>query len=610
MAGNTGFLSTSELDFSAVKSNLITYLKNQSQFADYNFEASNFNVLLDILAYNTYLNSFYLNQVGSEMFLDTTQLKESAVSHSKELNYLPRSRTSAMALVDVTVTPSNGLTPPYITIPKYYKFTTQVNGGTHNFTVPDDIIIRPVDGAYTAANTAIYEGTIVTEYFNVAGNNTTYTLQSDNIDTRSMSVYVYESSTSSIYYPYIEATSLFGITPTSNVFFMQGYGQNKYQISFGNDVTGRKLTQGNVVRVEYRDTLGETMNGAFLFKSTSPFYDENAVAHTNISVALLSAATDGSERESIDSIKFNAPRYFPTQERTVTSQDYIALTKAKFPQLQSVIAYGGEELIPPQYGRVAISVKPFGTSGLISDSLKINIVNYLKLKNLTTEPIIVNPEFFYVKIDSILHYDSRLTSKSSAQIRSLAEVAILNYATLNLSEFGSDLRYSKLINAIDSSETSIVSNETKLKIIKRWTPVSSIQTTLVFSYENELYHEAVLYSLPQGHEHALQSSSFIYTHTDNVDYTCYIADDGLGTLNIYTIQILAGNSVRKVLNPDIGIVNYITGEITLTAKIKSYTGNHISIYGILKNKDIYAQKNKFILIESTDINLSITDITK
>lgn len=609
MASNTGFLSTTELDFTAIKSNFITYLQGQDKFADYNFEASNFNVLLDVLAYNTYLNSFYLNMVGSEMFLDTAQLKESAVSHSKELNYLPRSRTSSVAYVDITIDTGTA-TPAYVTIPKYFNLTTQINGATITFTVPDDIIVRPINGVYSASNTAIYEGNIVTEYFNVVGNTNLYTLQSENIDTRSLSVYVYESSTSQLSYVYTKAESLFGVTPTANVYFIQGYSDNKYQLYFGNDVTGRKLSPGNVIKVEYRDTLGEATNGAFIFKKNASAFDDNNNMYSSISIATVKAAAEGSEREDINSIKFNAPRYFPTQQRTVTAQDYIALTKAEFPQLQAVNAYGGEELTPPQYGRVAISVKPYGTIGLISDSLKINIVNFLKLKNLTTEPIIVDPEFFYIQATCSVLYNSSLTSKSSAQVKALAETAIIDYGTNNLTEFGSDLRYSKLISDIDNSDTSIVSNETKLKMIKRWSPVVGTSESLTFSFENELYHETTLYALPQGHEHAFQSSYFTYTHTDNLEYSCYIGDDGLGNLNIYTIQVISGVSTRTSLNSSVGSVDYTTGAILLNTTITAYSGNHISLYGLLKNNDIYATKNKFLLIESQDINMSITDISR
>lgn len=609
MASNTGFLSTTELDFTAIKSNLITYLQAQDQFADYNFEASNFNVLLDVLSYNTYLNSFYLNMVGSEMFLDTAQLRESAVSHSKELNYLPRSKTSAVAYINISVD-AGTRTPDYITIPKFYAFSTQLNGTTIYYTVPDDIIIRPVNGTYAAANVAIYEGSVVTEYFNVSGNTNTFVLQSENLDTRSVTVYVYESATSQTSYIYNYAESLFGLTGTSNVYFMQGYADTKYQIEFGNDVTGRKLTNGNVIKVQYRDTIGEMGNGSFIFKKGAGFIDVNNNSYTGIAVSTVKASAEGSDRESIDSIKFNAPRYFPTQGRSVTAQDYIALTKAKFPQLQAVNAYGGEELIPPQYGRVAISVKPYGTVGLISDSLKVNITNFLKLKNLTTEPIVVDPEFFYIDVVSTVHYNSSLTSKSSAQIKALAENAIISYGSNYLTEFGSDLRYSKLVSDIDNSDPAIVSNETKLHLIKRWNPILGSKQTLAFSYDNELYHEAVAYLIPQGHEQVIRSDFFTYTHTDSQEYSCYIGDDGMGTLNVYTYQIINGVNTRTVLASSIGSINYITGELLLSTTITAYTGNYISIYALPYNKDLYSIKNKFLIIESTNIAITMNDITK
>jgi hypothetical protein len=609
MASNTGFLSTTELDFTAIKSNLITYLQAQDQFADYNFEASNFNVLLDVLSYNTYLNSFYLNMVGSEMFLDTAQLRESAVSHAKELNYLPRSKTSAVAYVNIAVDPGTR-TPDYITIPKFYPFSTQLNGATIYYTVPDDIIVRPINGVYSAANVAIYEGSVATEYFNVSGNTNTFILQSENLDTRSVTVYVYESSTGQASHLYIMAESLFGLTGTSNVYFMQGYADTKYQITFGNDVTGRRLTNGNIIKVQYRDTIGEPGNGSFIFKKGGAFYDVNNNAYTDIAVSTVRASSEGSDRESVDSIKFNAPRYFPTQGRTVTAQDYVALTKAKFPQLQSVNAFGGEELFPPQYGRVAISVKPYGTVGLISDALKINIINYLKLKSLTTEPIIVDPEFFYIDIIANINYNSSLTSKSSAQIKALVQSAITNYGNVNLTEFGSDLRYSKLVSDIDNSDVAIVSNETSLNLIRRWSPQSLITETITFSFDNELYHESVLYSIPSGHQQSISTDYFTYAHIDGQDYVAYVGDDGLGILNVYTNQVIAGKSTRTILASSVGSVNYYTGEVLFTTTVKSYTGNHINIYGITKGNDIYSIKNKFLIIASTDISITMNDIAK
>jgi hypothetical protein len=598
---NTGFLSTSELDFSAIKANLITYLKNQSQFTDYNFDATNLNVLLDILSYNTYLQGFYLNMVGSEMFLDTAQLKESAVSHSKELNYLPQSRTSAVAYVGINI--DTGINKPsYILIPKGYRFNTTMDNVPLVFTVPTDLYVRPVNGVYSVANTAIYEGNIVTEYFNVAANNS-YVLQSENIDTSSITVSVFESNTSTTSYNYTRADSLFNLTPYSNVYFIQGYSQNEYQLSFGNDITGRSLPVGSKIKVDYRDTLGELGNGAFNFKKSAPVDGYNT-----ISVTTNFAAAEGSERETIDSIKFNAPRYFPVQERAVTAEDYIALTRRQFPQIQSVVAIGGENLSPPQYGKVAISLKPYGSVGLVSDSLKANIINYLKLKNLTTEPIIIEPEFFYIFVTSNVNYNSSVTSLSSNQIVSLVQNAIFNYGTTNLTDFGSNVRYSKLVQTIDAVDISVVSNDTSLKIIKRWTPKLGVSSSASFSFENELFHEQSLYALPQGHEQPIQTDSFTYTHTDGNDYSSYIADDGLGHLYVYTLLNINGVATRTVLNYDAGSVDYYTGNIIIKANIKSYIGNYINIYGLPKNKDILAQKNKFLIIDGADVVVNLTDI--
>jgi hypothetical protein len=435
-------------------------------------------------------------------------------------------------------------------------------------------------------------------------------MQSNNMDTSSLSVYVYESDISTTSYVYERADSLFGLSPTSNVYFIQGFASDQYQLYFGNDITGRKLTTGNLINVQYRDTLGGEVNGSYIFKKTGAVYDDSNRPYTTISVQTVTASAEGSERESLDSIKFNAPRYFPTQERAVTTQDYIALVKAKFAQIQSVNAYGGEEMTPAQYGKVAISVKPYGTSGLISDSLKINIINYLKLKNLTTEPIIIDPEFFYIDVVSNINYDSSLTSSSSAQVKALAELAIINYGTNNLTEFGSDLRYSKLVADIDNSDPSIVSNETKLRLIKRWNPLLGVYQTLSFTFDNELFHEEVTYLIPQGHEQVIQSDYFTYLHTDGLTYSAYVGDDGTGILNVYTYQIIQGVNTRTILAAGVGSVNYLTGEFLLTTVINAYSGNYISIYALPKNKDLYSVKNKFLIIESTNITTTINDITK
>lgn len=597
---NTNFLSTSELDFSTIKENLKTYLKSQDQFADYDFDGSNINVLLDILAYNTYLNSFYLNMVGSEMFLDTAQLKESVVSHAKELNYIPRSRASAEALVNITVTA--GDSPDAIVIPENYRFTTTMDGVTYNFYTGEDHIIVANNGVYQAANVSIYEGNLVTEYFDVAAN-TTYVLQSETIDTRSIRVTVYESNTSLTGYAFTSVPSLFGLTPTSNVFFLQGHKANQYEITFGNGVTGRNLTNGNRVKVVYRSTNGTDGNGAYVFSKTSSIQGYSSITASTVQRAIL-----GAERETVKNIKFNAPRFFTTQERAVTAQDYINLVKAKFPQFQAVAAYGGEDLQPPQYGKVAISLKPHSSSvQIVSDLLKSQVVDYLKLKNLTTEPIIIDPDILYLRVVSSVKYNVNDTTVGYNTLRRQIKQAIIDYGLDALNDFGIDFSYSKLVGEIDSVEPSIIGNETDIKLIKRWSPITQLSNTITFSYNNPLYSEDYLYELPQGHDLALYSSNFDYV-SGNVVYSSYVGDNGLGTLKIYTDTTTNNITTRLSLNDNAGTVDYDTGEVTLSANVYNYSGSHISLYATTRNKDISIKNNEFLIISASDVTVTMVPV--
>lgn len=598
---NTNFLPTNELDFRDLKENLKTFLKSQDQFADYDFDGSNLNVLLDILAYNTYLNSFYLNMVGSEMFLDTSMLKESAVSHAKELNYLPRSRASAMALVDIIITPDDA--PDSIIIPANYKVQTMVDNLGMYFYTNEDHIVTANNGVYSAANVAIYEGMLVNEYYDVTPD-TRFVLQSETVDTRSIKVHVYESNTTSVNYPYMQASSLFGLTPSSNVFFVHGYRSNQYEIAFGNGVTGRKLTNGNRVKIEYRSTNGTLGNGAYGFSRTGSIQ-----GYELVSIATRAAAAYGAERETIDQIKFNAPRFFTTQERAVTSQDYINLTMEKFPQFQAVAAYGGEEMTPPQYGKVAISLKPYGSTSVVSDALKAEVVDYLNLKNMTTEPIIVDPDILYLRVDTDVKYNTQETVKGINTLRTAIKNAIVDFGSQNLDKFGTDFSYSKLTSVIDSVDDSIMGNETAVHLSKRWTPLPQISNTITFSFNNELHHEEMLYELPQGHELTVESSTFEYV-AGNTTYTAYVGDNGLGILKIYTDSITNGVATRISLNDNAGTVDYYTGDITLTANVDSYTGSHINIRGTLYNKDVMIKRNGFLIISPQDVNVTMNPVTE
>lgn len=602
MAANTGFLNVSQLDFSSLKENFKTYLKGQDKYKDFDFEGSNLSVLLDILAYNSYLNAFYLNQIGSEQFLDTAQLKESVVSHAKELNYLPRSRKSSEAQVTIQI---NGLgSPSTITIPKGYQFQTSLNNTNYTFSTQENIVVTPNNGIYEAANVTIYEGFSVTEFFRVSDNQNIFRLESsDNIDLSTLTVTVIQSENNTAANTVWErATSLFGLTSESNTYFVEGTSANKYQLAFSRDnIFGRKLTNGNVVKAEYLSCSGNTTNGVFAF---SP---KTTINGRSVTVSTLRRAEFGSERESINEIKFNAPRFFQTQERAVIASDFETIVRSEFPEIQSVLAYGGEEATPPEYGKVILVVKPFGTEFFVPDSLKQRIVNSLKLKSMTTEPLIIDPETYYAEINSTVFYDrSALNGISVSELRTkvVNNILALNNTTLNT--FNADLRTSRLISIIDQTDPTIVSNDTSLRIIRRWVPIVNFNENLQFSFGNAIKNLVVPGSQeqPLGHPPMLDSTPFVFTSDDGIDYTVRMQDNGRGTIFIYTTQ---NDGTITVIKDNIGTIDYDTGFINITLAVKGYDGNYISIYGRTRNRDLIANQNRFLIISSNDLSVTMRE---
>jgi len=312
------------------------------------------------------------------------------------------------------------------------------------------------------------------------------------------------------------------------------------------------------------------------------------------------SSTGGAQAEDSESIRYNAVRGFTAQNRAVTSEDFVSLIKANFPSLQTVIAYGGEESIPKRYGKVVISAKPVGSETL-SSSVKESILAFLKDKTpLSIEPVIVDPEYLYLDIVSRVKYNLSTTTKTATQLVSNVVTAIAAFNTSSLSDFGSDLRFSKLSAAIDGADASIVSNDTKVLISKRITPTPLVSYSANWSFENQLYSEDIRYLLPTGHEPIVSSSAFVYD-----GYTAYIQDNGLGTLYVYTIE----NNVATVLNNNVGSVNYDTGEIKITGLIvDSYDTDSIKIYAKTENADIDTLTNKILLIDNEDISVVATGI--
>ena len=594
---NTGFLSVTEASFDGIKQNLKTFLKAKTEFKDYDFEGSNLSELLDVLSYNTYIDAFYLNMVGSEMFLDTAQLKESVVSHAKELNYLPRSRTSARALVTLTIN-TGADTPSSVMIPQYYSLRSTINQVNLEFTTDEDIIVFNRNGVYSTGPIYVYEGKIVTEYFTVT-DGSQYVLQSENIDTNSIIVTVINSNTDSANNVYGYSESLLGLTANSEVYFLQGYKENQYEVVFGDGIVAKALTNGNIVKVNYRSTNGDLGNKVSNFTVSRKINDMYDVAvSTNV------VAMDGSEREDINSIKFYSPRHFTTQNRGVTKDDFVTLVRNQFPQIKTVGVYGGENAVPPQYGKVIITPIPYGSIPFISSQLKQSIINFLLTKTMTTVPLIYDPEYLYVRVVSSVIYYTKLTHKTSNQLITDVTNSIQNYDNDHLTEFGSDFRKSKLMAMIDSSDPSIVSNDTAIRMIYKITPIKGRAQRINFSFSNALYRP-LQYIYNNGEPEIFQSSLFSYAQGMTLFQNVLITDDGVGNLRLcYT----SSTNNRVILNPNIGTINYITGDVQLDINPYNYSQS-IDFYAKPNAADITVNESKFLKIDYSKIVVLITPVS-
>jgi len=598
MTINRGFLQLSELDYISLREAMKTFLSQQDILRDYDFEGSNMSVLLDVLAWNSHLEAHYLNMVGSEMWVDTAQLRDSLFSHAKELNYVPRSRSSSRASVTLTIDVGNSA-PSSVTVPKYFVVSTSMVDTTgqeisYQFLTNEALVITADDlGAYTSANVDVFEGQLVREVFTV-NTSSKYVLQSANVDIDSIEVYVQTSNTDTANVEFTRALNLFGVTNADTVFFLQGAYDGRYELVFGDGVLGQSLDSGNLVRVFYRDSSGSEPNGSFVFST-----DTEVEGFEVSSIDTIIRSYGGSEEESLDSIRFYAPRHFTTQERAVIKTDFENLVRERFPQFEAVAVYGGEEVTPKQYGKVILSIKPFGAE-IISDQLKGDVVAYLTGKNIVTEPIIVDAEFMYIKIDSDVVYDEQSTSKTREQVRVLAIEAITDYSANNLDDFGIDLRLSRLASAIDDADDSIVSNDTRVQLIKRWRPQTGSTQSLVFSFGNELKDETRT-SDPENHDAIVYTSPFVY-RKNGINYDSLIKDDGDGTLFLYAIQ---DDGTLVVLENNVGSIDYDTGGLTISANIYSYD-TRIKIYAVPEKSDVSVRANLFLSLDEADITVTMT----
>lgn len=613
MANNSVILST--LDFDSLKQNLKNYLQTQSVFRDYNFDASNINVLLDVLSYNTHLNAFYLNMIASEMFLDSAQKYDSVVSHAKELNYIPSSYKSSVASINLVLSSEDS--GGSILIPKGTVFTGLNSNGSYSFTTNEDKTITSSNSTYLVSNLSIYEGNYLQDIYvmNYDLSNQQFLISNRNVDLDSITVNVIENSGASNT-SFTRRDNLYGLDSASNIFFVQPAQNNQYEIVFGDGLFGRKPLNSALINISYRVSSGIDSDGVSTFALSTDLGAINSSTINPTSVTTVSASSGGANQESIESIKFSAPRYFATQQRAVTNDDYASLVLTNFPsQVSDVIVYGGQELDIKQYGRVVLCLKP-ARGTIVPDFTKTEITNFLQDYIAIPNRIIIDdPEYIYCSVYTRVQYDKKTTSKTASDLSSLVLNSIINYNTNNLDKFGEDFRYSKLVYDIDNSDPSIVSNFTENRMIKRLSPLVNSRQDIEINFNNQIYYDATasvdsnIHSLIHEselellNEHSsILSDTFTYVDSAEVSHPLSFIEDRDGVVSIFKFTPQGIVQVESI-----GTVDYITGMVKLNNfKVSSYE-NYIKVYARPRTKDIFANKNKIIVIDPADVVIEMIE---
>jgi hypothetical protein len=478
-------LNVTELDFDSIKSNLKNYLRQQSEFQDYDFEGSGLSVLLDILAYNTHYNAYYLNMIANESFMDSAALRNSVVSHAKRVGYTPRSVSAPRAVINVTVQTNNS-TPGSLTIPRgYYFLASQIDGKSYRFVTLESFSTTKTGNNFVFTSVPVYEGQFASySYNNSYANNPKqlFTIPDSNVDTSTLKVSVRQSSSNNETIVYTQATEILNLTSTSTAYYLQEGRNGQYDVYFGDNIISKKIPDGGIVTLEYLISNGPEANRANNFTSTLSIGGFSA-----ISVNPITAASGGSTRESVDQIKFAAPLNLLSQNRAVTKNDYIKLIQQKYPSFEAVNVWGGEENDPPVYGKVFVAAKPklgFEVTDTEKDFIKNTILKPISV--LTVTPEIVDIDYNYLKVTSTVFYEKSKLAVSDSELKTGIKAAVENYCSTNLNKFNSYFKYSGLETTIDNYNSAIVSNEVELFVAKKFRPTLNQTDNYMLDFGFEL----------------------------------------------------------------------------------------------------------------------------
>ncbi len=597
-----------ELDFDQIKENLKSFLRTQPEFKDVDYEGSSINVLLDMLAYSTAYNGFYANMVANEGYLETAIKRENVVSRAKAIGYTPRSRVSSVATIQIDFRldqVSNIPVPSVLEIPKNLKFKSTFENKEIEFRTNQNYILRnsgnTVNGIYKGI-IKLYEGYYLKHKFvvdNVVFPEQRYVIPNIGVDAERILVSVQENSSSSTLESYRKVKDVTTVKTEEPIYFVQEDYDGYLELFFGDGILGKKLEDGNVIHVDYYVVSGKSYDGLNKFVLNELVYTNYPPVPTinPYKITTLESARHGQEEESIESIRFLAPKFYEAQNRSVNKFDYETLLLKDYPEIEYVRVWGGEENDPPKYGVVYVSLKPKNAL-VFNPQEKIYILNQvIKPKNpVSIQVEIVDPEYTRIVVSSTVNYDSNISGLEPSQIETLVRNSIHSYADSNLIGFKGQFRLSKLISTIDSAEDSIKSNSTDIKLKFGVTPPLFVKQQYIFSFQSALDRGD-----SKNNVTSIDTSAFTYK-----GFECRITDDGSGTLYIYRKQ----SGVKVILESNIGTVDYNTGNITIPSLvIENIVDGSSQLYftAVPAQSDFFAKQNRIIVIEDSDIQIEVID---
>ena len=595
------FTKFTNLDFDQIKTSIKDYLRANSDFTDFDFEGSNFSVLIDTLAYNTYITAFNSNMVVNESFLDSATLRENVVSLARNIGYTPRSRTAARAHVTISV-PTSAASPT-LTLQAGLVCVGAANESTYTFSIPENVSTTINGGVATFGTTEspieIYQGTFLTKQFVVDGSlDQRFILDNSFIDTSSIVVYVKGPSDTGLGREYQKVDNIIRVERTSEIYLLQEVQDEKYELLFGDGIFGKKLDNSSVITVTYIITDGKDGNGPSEFSFSGTFRDASnnpVIPSGSVTLTTVQGAMNGGEIEPVSSIKYFAPRLYSAQYRAVTSRDYEAIIQQIYPNTESVSVVGGEELSPPQFGKVLISIKP-KNGDFISDFDKETILSKLKQYSLTgINQEIIDLKILYVEIDSSIYYNSPQVSNVSG-LKSTVVDALNTYASsVDLNKFGGRFKYSKILQIIDNADRSITSNITKVRIRRNLKALVNQFAQYELCYGNKFHINSQGYNIKSTGFYISGNTDLVYfTDVPNKTSTGVLDGSGKGVLSVVKRM---NDGEYRVIIASAGTIDYTNGEILVnTINITSTVAENdiIEIQAFPDSNDIVGLKDLYL----------------